>query len=481
MAFGSNAARKNPGLVSRSRLRGAGVRWAWLLLIQTTFASASVYAQATGAASSPADLTLAEAVKIALDKNPSVQAAGAYAQAVAEGVRVARAGRYPRLDFSEGFTRGNNPVYVFGSLLTQRQFGAGNFDPGRLNVPPPLDNFRTQFAASAPLYDFGRTSRRVQGARLEAQGAEQADQRTRQQIIFDVVQAYLNELLARADVDVAQSSVKQTQADLARARVRQEQGLVVPSDALSAQVQLAQSQEELLGAENAAAVAQAALNVTMGLDEDAPTAIVGRLNEATFEAGTLEDRQTRALRLRPDYQQAELGTQSAKNGLSLARADFLPKIDLFSSWETDNQTFASRGGNNWAVGATLNFNLFDGGANRARLAQSQALRRQAEALRSRMASAVKLQVREAYLNLGTARRRVDVSRDAVSQAEESLRIIQNRYEAGLSTITDLLRAETERATAHKNFLNAVFDYRLGYAALELATGELAANSPAVMQ
>jgi outer membrane protein TolC len=96
-----------------------------------------------------------------------------------------------------------------------------------------------------------------------------------------------------------------------------------------------------------------------------------------------------------------------------------------------------------------------------------------------MASGVRLQVREAFLNLTTARDRVDVSRSAVSQAEESLRIIQNRYEAGLATITDLLRAETSRTVAQKNALNAVFDYRLSFAALELATGELAADSQAV--
>jgi outer membrane protein TolC len=59
----------------------------------------------------------------------------------------------------------------------------------------------------------------------------------------------------------------------------------------------------------------------------------------------------------------------------MARAEFLPKVNLFSSWEEDNQTFAARGGNNWAVGATLNFNLFDGGANRARLLAARARER----------------------------------------------------------------------------------------------------------
>ena len=96
-----------------------------------------------------------------------------------------------------------------------------------------------------------------------------------------------------------------------------------------------------------------------------------------------------------------------------------------------------------------------------------------------MASAVRLQVREAYLNLETARQRVDVTRGAVAQSEESLRILQNRYEAGLATITDLLRAESERARTHQDYLNSIFDYRMSDAALELATGELAADSPAV--
>jgi outer membrane protein len=453
--------------------------WVLLLLIPAMLRSGPADAQSKAPAPASAALTLPEAVRIALEKNPSVLAARAESQAADQSVTISRAERYPRLDFSEGFTRGNNPVYVFGSLLTQRQFTAGNFSLGLLNVPPPLDNFRTQFTGTMPIYDFGRTSRRVHGAKLEAQGVEQAGHRTRQETIFAVVQAYFTELLAQADVAVAQTTVDQAQADLARAQSREEQGLAVHSDVLSAQVQVAQTQEGLLRAQNAVEVSQAALNVAMGLPEDAPTGVAGRLSETAFDVGTLAERQSRALALRPDYHQAELGAQRARNGLGTARAEFLPKLDLFSSWEADNQTFAARGGNNWALGATLKFNLFDGGANRARLAQSKALERRAEALKSQTASGVRLEVREAYLNLETARRRVEVTRGAIAQSEESLRIIQNRYEAGLATISDLLRAEAERAAVHQNYLNALFDYRLGYAALELATGELAADSPAV--
>jgi outer membrane protein TolC len=172
----------------------------------------------------------------------------------------------------------------------------------------------------------------------------------------------LNELLARENARVAKSAVDMTKSDLERARARQENGLAVPSDLLSAEVQLAQAEEDLLRAQNAIELAHAALNVAMGLPEDAPTSTARSLSESSFNAGSLESRQAKALATRPDYLQVLLGKQQAANGMHMARAEFLPKVNLFSSWEVDNQTFAARGGNNWAVGATLNFNLFDGGA-----------------------------------------------------------------------------------------------------------------------
>ena len=156
-------------------------------------------------------------------------------------------------------------------------------------------------------------------------------------------------------------------------------------------------------------------------------------------------------------------------------------MSLFSSWEADNQTFAARGGDNWAAGATLSLNLFDGGEKIARVKESKARELQARALENQMTSAVRLQVREAYLNLATAQKRLEVVKDATSQAAESLRITQNRFEAGLATITDLLRVETAKTAAEKTALNANFDYRLSYAALELATGELTQTSAAVNQ
>lgn len=444
----------------------------------------SLHAQAMPApqaGSVPQMVTLPQAVEVALKNNPTLQAEDSYAEAVRHAVAEAKSGYYPRLDFSEGFVRSNNPVFVFSSLLTQRQFTAEDFALGSLNYPLPLNNFRTQFAAAMPLYDAGRTSRGVRDARLDSQGAQRGADRTRQEVIYNVIGAYLNQLLAEESVRVAEASVKSTSEDLSRAKARQSQGQALLSDVLSAQVQLAQAQEELIRAQNDAATAQASLDVAMGLPEGAAEQAQGPLGDVVFESGTLGDRQQRALDLRPDYQQALIGKEKASIGAAGARAQFLPTVNVFSSWEQDNETFASHGGNNWAAGATLNFNLFDGGGRRAQLAESHARERQAEALRAQIASGIRLQVREAWLNLTAARQRVDVSRDAASQAEESLGILRNRYEAGLVTITDLLSAETAHARAQRDYLSAVFDNRIAYATLELATGELNPGSTAVVR
>jgi outer membrane protein TolC len=375
--------------------------------------------------------------------------------------------------------RGNNPVYVFGALLTQQRFTATNFALESLNAPLPLDNFRTQLAATLPLYDAGQTAARIRAARLDSRAAEQAQHRTSQEVIFNVVTAYLNELLARDSVRVAEAAVGMAKADVERARNRQNEGLAVASDLLSAQVQLAQAREDLVRARNAVEVAHAGLNVAMGVPEDDVSEIQGLLSGTTFEPGTLAARQQQAVALRPDYRESSLAGEKAKSEVTAARTAFLPKFSLFGTLEQDRETFAGHGGNNWMAGASLNFNLFAGGSDRYRLAEARAREHQAGAQHEQMAAMIRLQVREAFLNLAAARERQGVSRDAVSQAVESLRILRNRYESGLATITDLLRAEIMQTTAEKNQLNATYDYRLASAALELATGELSPDSPAV--
>jgi hypothetical protein len=114
----------------------------------------------------PQELTLADAVKTALEKHPALRIAEYQAAAAASGVDQARAGFFPRVDFSEGFSRSDNPVYAFGSLLNQGRFTAADFAVNTLNHPDPITNWRTNLGGSVPLFLGGRNVLGYQQAQL---------------------------------------------------------------------------------------------------------------------------------------------------------------------------------------------------------------------------------------------------------------------------------------------------------------------------
>jgi len=98
-------------------------------------------------------LSLREAVGIALAGNKSISASAASNDAAAMRITQAKSGFLPKIDYAESWTRSDNPVFVFGSLLTQHQFTESNFAIGPLNRPDFLNNFQSLVTADQTLYD----------------------------------------------------------------------------------------------------------------------------------------------------------------------------------------------------------------------------------------------------------------------------------------------------------------------------------------
>ena len=110
-------------------------------------------------------LTLSEAVDEALSRNPAIVAADARQRTASAREAEARAARFPRLDVTESATRGNNPVFVFGSLLEQGDFAVRHFDPAFLNAPEALTNYRAAMTARIALFDRLRTTTTIRQSR----------------------------------------------------------------------------------------------------------------------------------------------------------------------------------------------------------------------------------------------------------------------------------------------------------------------------
>jgi len=428
------------------------------------------------AANGQESLTLGEAVQLALRQNPAFQTSEDESDAARARVGEARAAWFPRIDFSQGFTRGDNPVYVFGTLLTQRRFTAANFGLASLNAPLPLDNFQTRFDGQMSLFDSGRTWFRVQGAKRLRTAAEFQTEQARQDLILKVVQAYYGVLVSRENAAAAGEALRVAESNEKRIENMQRSGLVVDSDVLSAKVFVAQMKDGEIRARNRAETARMALARELGLALEARPEPSESLAEPVEPSRTPEEWAQFAVEHRPALRAAQLQQDAAASEKKVARAEFGPKVGLYADFERDALTLGGPSGTNWTAGARLDLNLFAGGAERSRLAEAQANASKAKHNLEWFRSGVLLEVRQAYLDTTAAAQRAAAARDAAEQARESLRIIQNRYDTGLTTITELLRAQAAQLDARTVYLSALYDWQVARTQLERAAGSLTVDS-----
>ena len=223
-------------------------------------------------------------------------------------------------------------------------------------------------------------------------------------------------------------------------------------------------------------VARAALNDALGLALDTPHSLTSALEPLKTQASDLAKLEHDVSTERPEAREAHLAVALAQTQAETARGALKPTVSFHAAFEADRQRFVDRGGANWLASVSLRWNLFNGFADKARIAESEDWLQRAKANEQRAGSALRLQVRHAKADLESAEQRIEVARAAVAEAEESLRITQNRYEAGMSNVTELLRSETAVLEIHTRYLAAIHDQRVAATMLELAAGRLTPDS-----
>jgi outer membrane protein len=424
-------------------------------------------------------IALKDAVRIALVQNKSLLSAAAGRNAADARIGESRAGYWPKVAYSESWARSNNPVFVFSSLLTQSQFKERNFALDPLNRPGFLNNFQSQLTAEQTLYDGGRTKRTVRSAELMRDIAGTEVKRTEQEVTAGAVASYIRVLLTIEQLSMVQQTLRSAESDLKLAEDRRAAGFSTDAEVLAIRVHLAGVREQRIRRAADLEVARSELNDALGLPLDTQHTLTTSLHVSDLPGITLAEYEDAAVRNRPEALQAKLATSLARNQVEAARSNLMPQVGFRAAFEADRQRFYDRGSSNWLAAVQLNWNLFNGFADKARIdAGNFALRRGATE-EERTGSAIRLQVRRAYADLRSSEARIEVAKASVEESHESLRIIQNRYGAGMSTVTDLLRAETAVQEARTRYLAAVHDQRIAAVMLEMAAGRLTPDSEAL--
>lgn len=404
--------------------------------------------------------TLPEAIAYALDNSPRLRSASAAIVRASGAEQAAFAPFLPQVDL-------NTQTGVVSSTLAPGIPGTEGF------ILSSGTGTRTYAQAELGmqwmLYDFGRTSGRHMQAVWRERIADFQLVRARQTIEFDVAATYLDVLLANASRRVEEDAVRRADAVLHDTAARRDNGDSLREDVLRAEVQVSESKENLIRAREREYDALARLNNVMGRNASLPLEVV-ELEMQPPLPGTLAELLSEAAAMRPEVRIAQQAVAAAQAGRSAAQADFLPEVFVRAAAGRVDGEYVVTG---WQEGVGLHLisPLYDGGQRRGELRSADADVQAAFADAQTILDNISLQVNVAYRGVTASRECIALSRTAVSQAEENLRIVSVRYRNGNATPTDMVDGEAALTRAQQRYYQSTFNYLAALARIDYVTGQ----------
>lgn len=444
-------------------------------------AAAAAWMCCSGMAGSPAfavaptvspgePLTPDGAVAIAVARHPSLAASAVEIDAARAERDLARSGWLPRIVLEEDITRSTNPTFVFASKLGQESFTEADFAVEALNRPEPLTNAATRVILRQNIWDAGRTNLHGEAADRGVEASESGHGRTGEAVAFQARRAFWDAVLAEGMLESAGAGERAAEENARLATARAEEGLAVPSDRMQAEVRLAEVRALRFRAIAGVETARAALRVALGLSEDVaftldPPEVVP--DDAPAQADELV---AQALGARADLAALAARAGQAEVGERVARSGRVPEIGLGAQYEWNADRPFGNDGENWTVGATARWTVYDGSETKARVARARADRGRIDAHRRMAEEGARLEVRSALSARTAAAERLRAAESALGSSGEALRIVRERYEEGLAVMVELLGAEAAHTATRSARVEAARDLAVARAALDFAVG-----------
>ncbi len=412
-------------------------------------------------------ITLNECIDAALEMNPGIEAAAYRVKASRAAHLQARAAWYPQFSASGSYTRTNNPSQAFMMALNRKTLDMTDpdFDPAD---PGHTDQTRFSLGMQYLLYDGGQSRMREESAKYGIDLSRYELAAARNALVYEVAHGFYATLKAEAFVEVFQETVASIEASLTLARQRYHEGAALKTDVLNLEVQLAQTEEDLINAENSYQMAVAALNTAIGAEIVGPHALIPPGYERP--AALINDLEKPSVERRPELQAAALLARVKKSDLRHSRRAYLPTVSAFGSLDMDRRV-SDHFEDSYIAGITARWDIFDGYARSGAISGSRAMRNEAVAFLKQTRKQLDLDLKDAGMKLSSARQRRVVTKTALESAAASLEMTRTLYETGAVDITALLNAQAAMTASLVRDRAAFYDYLDAQANLNRAVGK----------
>jgi len=409
-------------------------------------------------------VSLADAVDLALQKNPNILRA------------------QKDLEAAQGIIIQTRAIVIPKVVTTGTYAAAEGSDVDTFQTPGITfgteQNWTAQIRLVQSLYEGGRLASSLRVARLTKKESVLNYQTTVADTVRDVELAYYDVLLAEQEIAVQEASVELLTRELTDTTRRFDAGTVPRFNVLRAEVELANARPRLIRARNSLRLAKNNLvdllgfNVPTGTFENIPLMLSGRLDAEPYDLD-LPRAVSLALQRRTELEALRAARSLRQEDLVASKAGYKPSLqgyvgyDMHNSMLSQNITYELHG---WIAGAQVTWSLFDGLLTQGRVKQAAANFERASVDLDDSARRIELEVRTAHSNFVEAREVLESQQKAVAEAEEALRLASARSEAGTGTQLDVLSAQTALTEARTTQIQALHDYDAARARLQRAVG-----------
>ncbi len=392
--------------------------------------------------------SLEQCLSIALEKHPNLKASAGTIKVNESRVGQVRSNYYPQIDLSTGYKR-IGPTTPPGESIDA------------------YDQYSTGINLGVTLFDFGKTSTRVdiQDLNVAASRADYND--VKSQVILNVKKAYYKLLQTQRNKGVAADTMKQFQQHLDQANAFFQIGTKPKFDVTKAEVDFGNAKLSVLKAGNAVRAAIITLKDAMGVPENADFTIIDNL---AFQKNELElnDVLKKAYASRPDLISIRAKRKAAERAVELARKDYYPTLSGSAGYDFSGTDFPL--GRGWNAGATLSFPLFSGFLTKYQVDEANASLEVLKANEDATRRAIRLEVEQAYLEVRDSAEQIAVTEMTVVQAQENYDLAAGRYRTGVGNPIEVADATITLNNAKANLNTALYNYKIAQAALEKSIG-----------
>jgi outer membrane protein TolC len=406
----------------------------------------------------PAIWTVREAVRFALQNSPDSQIGRQRIESAQAAIVLEKSAFYPQVNLIAQYGQTNTPMYSFGNILNQREFSPEiNF-----NRPGRTDNLNNSIQLGYRFFDGGRSQAGLAAAKSQAEAARFELAAVQDRLAFEVVRAF--HLIDQAEglITIRQAEVATVAAAHQTAQARFEEGVILRSNLLDLEVQESRAREGLIEAKHSLALAQQLFLNLLGL----PSGEVHLAPENREAEIPPSDRVAK----RPELDSLDAALAAAQLRIRQIRAARYPALDGYAAYGIDQGSITGGDSTSWQAGLKFQYNLFDGHRTEAEGAQAASGVNELREQRRKTELAVGLEISQARLALSDAEERLALSDQSVTQAEESLRINNERFAEGVLLAADLIDSQNRLVETQIRRATAATARRIAIAELRRAEG-----------